>query len=86
MTAADSVLEKRTTAEKDGQEVVPAEEKALVPYVAGQAGGNQKRGKVIVQGADTKQKVEGDVKFLEATGLGAAGNLTVPIVVPRQEP
>ena len=48
MTAADSVLGKRTTAEKDGQEAVPTEDKALMPYVVGQAGGNQKCGKVIV--------------------------------------
>ena len=53
-------------------------DKTIVPYDESAAGGIQKKGK-LGEEQDVKQD------DLEATGPGAASNLTGPYVAPRQE-
>lgn len=73
MTVATSVLGKSTGS------------LASVPFTDEQSGDNQNRGKMEVKTNMDGQQVQVEGKSMEATGLGAAGQLTGPSVAPCQE-
>lgn len=89
----DSVLGKRQGELVYQQAKVVNGEKALVPFVEMPSGGIQKKGRLgavphdkqedHIEEEDIYSREENQIK--EATGHGAAGKLTGPSVVPRQE-
>lgn len=99
MEGNESVLGKRQMHGMLGFDFVANEENALVPFVDNPAGGLQKKGKVEVQPVSHEVQqpyvvdmpMEDDASSMvrevdkEATGHGAAGNLTGPSVAPCQE-
>ena len=68
-----------------GQVQVDFGGKALVPFVDVPVGGVQKKGKTEAQQGEDEATSKVCEVDMEATGPGAAGKLTGPRVVPRQE-